>query len=45
MIKTNDSHWQENRGLIKNFEDIQIKQNSIRDNIIMIYKPTRRLNN
>ena len=45
MIKTNDSHWQENRGLIKNFEDIQIKQNSIRDNIIMIYKTTRRLNN
>jgi len=45
VIKTNDSHWQENRGLIKNFEDIQIKQKSIRDNIIMIYKPTRRLNN
>ena len=45
MIKTNDNHWQENRGLIKSFEDIQIKQKGIRDNIIMIYKPTRRLNN
>lgn len=45
MIKTSDSHWQDNRRLEKNFENIKIKQKNIQDNIIIIYKPTRRLDN